>query len=283
MSEAGPLSLLKADENDPGAFVAEGFERYVNRHRDKQGTLPAALELKYLHSLRVSENARLIAQELKRTLKEILLAEGCGLIHDIGRFSQFVRYGSFHDAETIDHGTEGYRILETEGMRTHFDADDWNCLLCAVECHNKKVSDISDHFPAKADCLLQLIRDADKLDIMDLVLKAIAGNGFRELPDMLPHIRLDRNISPGIMEEILNTRTVSVSRLRTVTDCVVMLASWFYDMNYAPTRKLAEDRLLLQRIKEALPDTEGMRNMLDDIENIGSSTGGNSIRKGTVS
>jgi len=283
MSEAGSLSLLKADENDPGAFLAEWFERYVNRYRDKQGALPAAMELKYRHSRRVAENARLIAQSLEWNPAEILLAEGCGLIHDIGRFSQFVRYGSFHDAETMDHGMEGHRILQTEQLRTHFDADDWNCLLCAVEYHNKKVSDISDHFPGKADSLLRLIRDADKLDIMDLVLKSIAGNGFRELPDMLPHIRLDRNVSPGIMEEILNTRTVSVSRLRTVTDFVVMLASWFYDMNYAPTRKLAENRLLLQRIKEALPDTEGMRNMLDDIENIGSSTGGNSIRKGTVS
>jgi len=98
--------------DDSRTLLIDWFDRYVNRYRDKKGNLPAALELKYRHSQRVAENARLIAQGLNLTPEKILMAEGCGLVHDIGRFPQYIRYESFHDADTVDHGQEGRRILE---------------------------------------------------------------------------------------------------------------------------------------------------------------------------
>lgn len=246
-------------------LLTEWFDHYVNRYRNGEGTLPAALELKYLHSQRVAENVRLIAQGLGLKEAEILLAEGCGLVHDIGRFSQYTCYGSFHDADTVDHGKEGLRTLEIEGMQSYFDAADWESIAWAVEYHNKKTSDIPPHLDGEAGLLLWLIRDADKLDIMDLVMQSVASDGFSELSDMLPHIRTGRELTPGVMEELLKNKTVSVDHLRTVTDFVVMLASWFYDLNYAPTRCLAADRHILQRIEIELPDTKNIRELLSDI------------------
>ena len=75
-------------------ILVERFERYVDRYRGPGGLLPAALELKYAHSRRVAENARTIAEGLDHTPSEVLLAEACGLAHDIGRFPQYERYGS---------------------------------------------------------------------------------------------------------------------------------------------------------------------------------------------
>ena len=246
-------------------LLTDWFDRHVNRYRNGEGTLPAALELKYLHSQRVAENARLIAQGLGLKKAEILLAEGCGLVHDIERFSQYACYGSFHDADTVDHGKEGRRILEIEGVQSHFDAADWESIAWAVEYHNKKASDIPSHLDGETGLLLRLVRDADKLDIMDLVMQSVASDGFSELPDMLPQIRTGRELTPGVMEELLKNKTVSVDHLRTVTDFVVMLASWFYDLNYAFTRCLAADRHILQRIAIELPDTKDIRELLTDI------------------
>jgi putative nucleotidyltransferase with HDIG domain len=254
--------MTKREQN----FLKEWFEKYTNRFRDDNHILSTALDLKYRHSLRVAENARLIAQELALTPEDILLAEGCGLIHDIGRFSQFVRYGSFHDAVTVDHGQEGFRTLEDEQIPQHFDEDDWERIACAVAYHNKKVSDIPANLEERLKYFLRLIRDADKLDIMELVMKAVTSNGFTKLSDMLPYISTGRELTPGMMEEILKTKTVSVNNLRTVTDFVVMLASWFYDLNYAPARALAADRHILERIEHELPNSKDIRTLLTDIK-----------------
>jgi hypothetical protein len=252
--------------DDSRTLLIDWFDRYVNRYRDKKGNLPDALELKYRHSQRVSENARLIAQGLNLTPKEILMAEGCGLVHDIGRFPQYVRYGYFHDAVTVDHGQEGRRTLENEQIPRHFDAVEWERIACAVEFHNKKVSDIPTNLKDGSFFFLRLIRDADKLDIMDMVMKSVANDGFSNLSDMLPHIRTSRELTPAVVEEIIKTKTVSVNNLHTVTDFVAMLASWFYDLNYAPARALASDHHILQRIEQELPDTKDIRKLLTDIK-----------------
>ncbi len=221
-------------------FIIQWFDQYVNRYRNTDGVLPAALELKYLHSRRVAENARIIAEDLDLSQAEIILAEGCGLVHDIGRFPQYTRYGSFHDADTVDHGMEGRKTLEGEKMPSLIAQEDWKQMACAVEYHNRKASDIPANLSGAAGLTLRLVRDADKLDIMDLVLQSINRDGFTDLPDM--------------------------SNLSTVADFMAMLASWFYDLNYAPTRKLATQRKIIQRIEQELPDTKAVRELLDDIK-----------------
>lgn len=243
------------------------FERYVQQYRDADGVLPAALELKYRHSRRVAENARRIAEGLSLTPAEILLAEGCGLVHDIGRFPQYVRYGSFHDANTVDHGAAGRETLETEGLPSLIDVDDWKRMACAVEYHNRKTADIPKDITEDARRFLELVRDADKLDIMELVMQSVVRDGFSELPDMLPHIRLERELTPLVMEEVQKTKTVSVESLQTVTDFLIMLASWFYDFNYAPARRLAASRDIIGRLEREMPDTEAVRELFIDIKN----------------
>ena len=244
------------------------FERYVNRYRNADGVLPAALELKYHHSRRVADNARLIAQMLGWGQAEILIAESCGLIHDIGRFPQHFRYGSFHDADTVDHGRAGRLLLQEEGMPLLLKDDEWQKISCAVEYHNKKVSDIPRDLSHQAVLLLNLIRDADKLDIMDLVTNSVSDSGFKELPDMLPHITSGRELTPEVIEEVLKTKTVSVANLRTVTDFLMMMVSWFYDLNYSPSLRLTADRRILERIEKELPEHESVRNLLNDVKTL---------------
>lgn len=251
---------------DSKTFLNDWFERDVNRYRNADGVLPAALELKYYHSRRVADNARLIAQMLGWGQTDILLAESCGLIHDIGRFSQHLSYGSFHDADTVDHGRAGRLLLEEEGIPAHLNYNEWLKISHAVEYHNKKVSDIPDNLPSDAVLLLKLIRDADKLDIMDLVINSVSANGFKELPDMLPHITPGRELTSVVIEEILKTKTVSVTNLRSVTDFLMMMVSWFYDFNYAPSLILAGNRRILERIEKELPEHESISDLLSDVK-----------------
>ena len=240
-------------------FLNDWFERYVNRYRDGGGSLPFALELKYTHSLRVAENARLIARGLALATENVQMAYTCGVVHDVGRFSQYEQYGSFHDADTVDHGLAGRQAMEATEAPSHFPPDEWSAIACVVEYHNKKTSDLPGNISGESARLLGIIRDADKLDIMDLVLQSVARDGFRELPDMLPHVGLSRELTPAVLEEFQKNKTISTGSLATVADFLVMLATWFYDLNYLPSRRLALQRDLPGRLARELPDNPVIR------------------------
>jgi len=242
------------------------FEDYVDRFRNRDRVLHPLLDLKYRHSLRVAENAKWIASTLGLPDAERDLAEGCGMVHDIGRFAQYARFGSFRDADTVDHGAEGRRVLEVQDLSFLPHPGDRERLLLAVEYHNRKGTDIPCGLSPGQDRLLRLIRDADKLDIMEIVLREVASDGFQGLPDMLPHIRLCRELSLDVLREAARTKSVSSGNLSTVGDFLVMLATWFYDLNFPPTLQLAVRRNVLGRIRRELPDTKAVRELFSDIE-----------------
>lgn len=246
--------------------VEAWFERYSAGFRGPDGTLPPMLALKLAHSQRVAENARVISAILDLDGDEQRLAEGAGLLHDVGRFPQFARFGSFQDAVTVDHGAEGRLVLETEGPASLLAAGDWERLLYAVNWHNRKHSDLPAGDSPQKTALLCLIRDADKLDVMEVVLTAVAADGFQDLPAMLPSIRLDRGVSPGIVEAVLATGSASMDAIATLADFLVLVASWFYDLNYEPTRQLADERDVLGRIRRELPETDELKRLFTDIE-----------------
>lgn len=47
-----------------------------------------------------------------------------------------------------------------------------------------------------------------------------------------------------------------------------MLASWFYDLNYAVTRRLAVSRSIIERLQQEMPDTPAVRALLNDIRKL---------------
>lgn len=249
-------------------FFIQWFERYTARYRDAEGLLPVALELKYRHSRRVAKNARLIARSLKLDEAEIQLAEICGLVHDIGRFPQYIRYGTFRDADTLDHGLAGRMTLEAEGAPSLFDEDEWVRVSCAVEYHNRKTAHLPENLPGNSRRLLNIVRDADKLDIMDLVLQSVARDGFRDLPGMLPHIRTDRELTSSVMEEFRKNRAISTNHLGTVADFLLMLASWFYDFNFSSSVQIAVSHNLIGRLQKELPDTPFILELFADIKKM---------------
>lgn len=232
--------------------LQEWFENYLAGFREN-GALHPMLELKRVHSLRVAENAALLAAMLRAGPAELRLARAAGLLHDVGRFGQFRSYGSLRDSDTVDHAAEGRRVLEAQAAGLVKDERERARLLGAVQFHNRKTSDI----PAEEgrDVLLKLLRDADKLDIMEVVLRSVTADGFRDLPEMLPHIGPGREPSPGLLAKAAGGKGLSSGELRTVADMLLLTASWFYDLNYPAAHWLAARRGLLARLRRELPGT----------------------------
>ena len=72
------------------------------------------IKRKQIHSLRVMEISKKIAEYIGLTPEEVKIAELIGLLHDIGRFEQYSNYHTFRDDYSIDHGDYGVQILEKE-------------------------------------------------------------------------------------------------------------------------------------------------------------------------
>ncbi|HCC47407.1 MAG TPA: hypothetical protein DEQ38_04735 [Elusimicrobia bacterium] len=243
-----------------GAYapIEAWFRSYVDEFRGADGALPGPLEFKLAHSARVAENSSLIAAGLGLPGGEAALARAAGLLHDAGRFTQYAGHGSFIDARSLDHGLEGRRVLEEKARPLFSCGAAFGRLLCAVQYHNRKAEDLPSGLPPADNSLLLLVRDADKLDIMNGLIGSVETDGFKGLQVMVPDIALSRELSPGVLEAAARGETLALKDLHTLADIMVMVAGWFKDLNYTPARQAASDRGFLSRLRRQLPESQGL-------------------------
>ena len=80
-----------------------------------------SIRLKIAHTYRVATIAERIAKSvLNGKQRGVDFAWFLGLLHDIGRFEQVTRYGTFKDAFSVDHAELGADILFHEGLFDKF-------------------------------------------------------------------------------------------------------------------------------------------------------------------
>lgn len=96
------------------------FDEYVKMY-DSDNEM---IKLKIDHTYRVSKLCEKIAFSLGFNKNDIDIAWLLGLLHDIGRFEQVKRYGTFNDALSIDHAVLGVDILFNENKIRDFVEDD---------------------------------------------------------------------------------------------------------------------------------------------------------------
>lgn len=137
----------------------EAFAGYAARYN----AADPKVKLKIDHTYRVAALCDRIAASLGLPPEERDLAWLCGLLHDVGRFEQLRRYGTFNDAESIDHAAMSARVLFEEGrVRDYLDDPSRDELLrTAVAWHS------AYRLPAELDSrtrmFCQILRDADKV------------------------------------------------------------------------------------------------------------------------
>ena len=78
-------------------FLKNWFYRYVEGFYSANRDVQSHVTLKKEHTARVCENMRRIGQSMKLNANQMLIAETVALLHDIGRFSQYVTFHTFND------------------------------------------------------------------------------------------------------------------------------------------------------------------------------------------
>ena len=189
--------------------AAKAFYEYVSAYDldDKR------IQLKYVHSLEVAKLCGKIAATVEMDGNDVELSRICGLLHDIGRFEQIQRWGTFNDAASCSHSALGLEVLEGSGagsIKTF--VDDLECASIvkkATALHSCYC--LPDNLDARTRLFCGIVRDADKVDIMrvfstydpqtvlgvsvDTVVSArisdLAMKGFREKRCLTPADRTE--------------------------------------------------------------------------------------------
>ena len=89
------------------------FKSYVSAYdiSDKR------IALKVEHTYKVADIAEEIADSISELSKEdVSLCWLIGMLHDIGRFEQMKRFGTFLDSESVDHAELGADIIFKDNL-----------------------------------------------------------------------------------------------------------------------------------------------------------------------
>jgi len=231
--------------------IKERFKSYTGTFASGDGSFHPPLQLKVDHSQRVADNARQLAEDLGWNPAEANRAEALGWLHDTGRFSQFVEFGTFSDASSVNHGERGWMVVRESGVLSALEPNEQEILLAGIRYHNAKTE--PDHLDKESLRFLKLIRDADKLDIFHFVLASIRKDGFQSLPGMLPQVVLDGPVSSELIDEILAHRFCSIEKVRSLSDFLLMQLSWVYDLNYPAALKRVSEWSIIDRMESFFP------------------------------
>ena len=102
------------------------FEEYASHFVVKDNKV----NVKVKHTRGVMKVAGYIASELHLSEDDVELAKMIGLLHDIGRFEQAIKYDNFDDYNTMDHAEYGVKILFKDGMiRKFIDTDEYDEII----------------------------------------------------------------------------------------------------------------------------------------------------------
>lgn len=239
------------------------FLGYVAAQRAKAVSQLENIDLKRDHSLRVLDNARLIIAPagLDAEVAETVLLGA--LYHDTGRFPQLLRYGTFKDSKSDNHGRMGVRALREEGLLDDLAPARRKTVLSAVILHNRR--DLPRDLPCEIDLGARVVRDADKVDILRVMLDQVQPGAKRDRTVMLELEEDAEAYTPIVLQQVQGRRQANYADMRFTNDFKLLLASWVYDLNFVSSRVLVRERGLLEELLELFPDRTEFRALADQL------------------
>ena len=240
------------------------FDDYVARFYGSDEYVNANIRLKDGHSRRVSGEMVYLADELGLSENQKAIARVIGLLHDVGRFEQFLKYGTYNDPKSVNHCLLGLEILKRTNILSDLEAGERQIIEKAVEYHGLR--DLPDGLTGQTLLFARMIRDADKIDVFHVVAKY--QQQYEQDPEnFMLEIELadEPYCSPEVLDAVLGGRLVDYARLRTLNDMRLMQLGWVYNVNFKPTLKRIRQRRFIEKLLDCLPRTHQIRRVGEKI------------------
>ena len=242
MIEQETLSALKA-----------WFSDYVKTFHSENPEKQQNINIKKEHTIRVCSEIIDIAESLDLSREELRLAEAIALLHDVGRFEQYDRYGTFSDFNSVNHAVLGIKILRENNMLKNIDQSTRKIILCAIFHHNRV------ELPRRTieACLFftKLLRDADKLDIWRVLTENYSNKNKSRIESLDLGLPDTPEISDKVCQELVAGRPIKAEHLKSLNDLKLLLMGWVYDVNFQRTFQLIRERGYLEMLRDVLPQS----------------------------
>lgn len=207
--------------------------------------------LKINHSRRVLAVSELVGRSLKLSARDMDIARAAALLHDVGRFEQFALYKTLVDHKSVDHAAAGVKLLLEKKILDKFDKNKRGFIIKAVRYHNLMALPV--HETVKTLLFAKLLRDADKIDILHILTGHFTKNNLPENEMIAISFPDKPRITPSVVRDLLNDRTITRKELRTLNDFKLMLVGWLTDLNFPKSVEIVRKRRYLDKLISVLP------------------------------
>ena len=209
----------------------EFFEKYIQAFDLSNENLKRKQE----HTYRVMYFCEEIAKDLKLDAKDIFLVRVIGLFHDIGRFYQYETFKKFNDWQTLDHGELSVRILKEYHVLHNLEEKE--LVFKAIKNHNKVT--VEEGLTSRESLFCDLIRDADKLDILKLVVE-------RKM-QMNPY---DESYSKEVVHTLLEGKSIDLSTCSRKVDQSLVKIGLINDLVFPYSKKYVIKNKIIDQLVE---------------------------------
>ena len=216
------------------------FMKYVNKFDTENNQI----QRKIGHSIRVMELSEKIAKRENFAQEETEIAKLIGLLHDIGRFEQYTKYGTFSDIRSIDHGMLAVEILKKdEYIRKFIKEKKYDeIIMTAIKNHNQY--GIEEGLNEKKIKFCKLIKDADKIDILYQGTEKFWQNETKkqEIENSIP--------SKEVWKEWKNKILIKNEAKSNELDHMIGMISFIFDLNFRTSIEILKEKKYCEKIIE---------------------------------
>lgn len=262
--------------------VINAFAEYVRNYDPSD----EKIKLKIDHTYRVAGLCQRIAESLGLSEPDVDIAWLLGMLHDIGRFEQIRRFGTFNDVQSVDHAEFGADLLFKEGLIRKFaegyyeecelarsgneEAEqiiknnehhnkDTGLLEMAIRQHNKYR--VKEDLTERQRMFCDILRDADKVDIFkvnaDIPMEIIYDVTTEELNNGI--------ITKEVLESFYKKETVLKSVRRSAVDHIVGHISLLFELVYKESYRQAKEQGYVYKLLNFKSDVPEVNAEFDDM------------------
>ena len=262
--------------------VINAFAEYVRNYDPSD----EKIKLKIDHTYRVAGLCQRIAESLGLSEPDVDIAWLLGMLHDIGRFEQIRRFGTFNDAQSVDHAEFGADLLFKEGLIRKFAEGyyeecelaepenqedeqiiknnehhnkDTGLLEMAIRQHNKYR--VKEDLTERQRMFCDILRDADKVDIFkvnaDIPMEIIYDVTTEELKNGI--------ITKEVLESFYKKETVLKSVRRSAVDHIVGHISLLFELVYKESYRQAKEQGYVYKLLNFKSDVPEVNAEFDDM------------------
>ena len=224
--------------------VKQQFADYTSAY----DTADEKVKLKIDHTYRVAELSEQIARAEGLSLCDIDLAWLLGMLHDVGRFEQLRQYGTFSDADSIDHALLGADILfgkeADQGRIRDYLEDAAEDVRMQTVIRSHSAYRLPEKLDERTKLFCNILRDADKIDILkvnvDVPLEAIYDATTSELRSCV--------VTDTVMQAYFEEHAILRSLKRAPVDHIVSHIALVYELVFPMSILIVQQQGYLDKL-----------------------------------